>query len=315
MVPQIPDFTTQMRGFDRAEVVEYITRVHGEIETSEQDREQLTARVTELQNKIEQQVAQIAQLQDDLERASGPIESVEGMSERIARMMRIASDEARRTKELAHQEAEALTLELRQQVQAASQDRIAASEALAEFQVSNNARREKILASAMTDAEEILRIAHQERDRLAQEVEEAERSRRELYLRLAEEDERKRREAQESLDEQMKSAWEEDVRNRREAQRRMEQQLMSAWDGAEKCIANLDQEARLKASDVLTAAQREAKLLTERTQAEVKRLRKEHSEIVVGLNEIRRWIEAAVDDQAPEHSEAEVGHPADTEIG
>lgn len=319
MVLQIPDFTAQMRGFDREEVTEYIAHAHREIETLEEklknlaatasdigsDRERLTTRVTQLEDYIEQQVAQaesdrkelmaqIAQLQNELEQASGPVESVEGMSDRIARMMRIASDEARRTKELAQQEAEALTHELRQQVEAASEERIAASEALAEFQASSNARREKILAAAMADAEEILRVAHEERDRLTHEIEEAERSRRELYLRLAEEDERRRREAQEALDQQIKSAWEDDVRNRQEAQQRMEQRVMAAWDDAEKRIANLDQEARLKASAVLATAQHEAKSITGRTQAEVQRLRKERSEVIAGLTEIRRWIESAV---------------------
>ena len=319
MALEVPEFETQMRGFDRNEVSEYILRLHREIEVLQDraksleavksqtrfDREQLTAEVTRLQNDIvrmtaeadaerQRLTAELAELRTQFEQVTGPVDSVEGMSDRIARMMRIASEEARRTKELARQDAEALTGELREQLEAARHDRAAAGEALAEFQASTNARRTKILDAATQEAEEILRIAHEERSRIAQEIEDAERSRREVYQRLAEEDERNRRAAQESLDEQIKLAWEEDERNRREAQRRLEQQMKTAWEQAEETIAKLDKEARLEASKLISTTKREAKTLTERTQAEVDLLMRERSGIVTHLNEIRNWIDTAV---------------------
>jgi hypothetical protein len=318
---EIPEFETQMRGFDRNEVSDYISRLHHEIEILQDrtksldavktqtrfDREQLTAEVTRLQNDIvrmtaeadaerQRLTAELVQLQSQFEQVTGPVDSVEGMSDRIARMMRIASEEARRTKELARQDAEALTEELREQLEAASHDRAAASEALAEFQASTNARRAKILEAATAEAEEILRIGHEERSRIAQEIEDAERSRREVYQRLAEEDERNRRAAQESLDEQIKLAWEEDERNRREAQRRLDQKMQAAWEQAEETIAKLDKEARLEASTLIASTKREAKSVTERTQAEVDLLIRERSGIVTHLNEIRNWIDSAVGD-------------------
>ncbi len=319
MALEIPEFETQMRGFDRNEVADYIARLHHEIDilqdrgksleaTKSQtliDREQLVAEVTRLQNDVvrmtaeadsERQhlTAELAQLRSQFEQVTGPVDSVEGMSDRIARMMRIASEEARRTKELARQDAESLTGELREQLEAAKHDRAAASEALAEFQASTNARRTKTPEAATQEAEQILQMAHQERSRIAQEIEEAERSRRELYQRLAEEDERNRRAAQESLDEQIKLAWEEDERNRREAQHRLDQKMKAAWEQAEANIAKLDKEARLEASSLIAGTQREAKVITERTLAEVDLLKRERAGIVTHLSEIRNWIDTTV---------------------
>lgn len=323
MALEIPEFETQMRGFDRNEVADYIMRLHHEIEILQDraksldaaksqtrfDQEQLVAEVTRLQNDIvrmtadadaerQRLTAELAQVQSQFEQVTGPVDSVEGMSDRIARMMRIASEEARRTKDLARQDAESLTGELREQLEAARHDRAAASEALAEFQTSTNTRRAKILDAATAEAEEILRIAHDERSRIAQEIEEAERSRREVYQRLAEEDERNRRAAQESLDEQIKLAWEEDERNRRESQRRLDQQMKAAWEQAEENIAKLDKEARLEASTLISSTKREAKSLAERTQAEVELLVRERSGIVTHLNEIKTWIDSAVGDRS-----------------
>ncbi|BBZ23178.1 hypothetical protein [Mycolicibacter hiberniae] len=342
MALEIPDFETQMRGFDRNEVSDYIGRLHHEISVLQErnksleasksktliDREQLAAEVTRLQNDVvrmtaeaenerQRLTAELAQLRSQFEQVAGPVDSVEGMSDRIARMMRIASEEARRTKELARQDAEALTTELREQLEAASHDRAAASAALAEFQASTHARRTKILEAATQEAEQILRIAHEERSRIAQEIEEAERSRREVYQRLAEDDERNRRAAQEALDEQIKLAWEEDERNRREAQQRLDQKMKAAWEQAEANIAKLDKEARLEASSLIANTKREAKLLRDRTQAEVEQLGRERAGIVTHLSEIRNWIDTAVGEARAaagpaEASEAESEAPAHT---
>lgn len=324
MALEIPEFETQIRGFDRNEVADYIARLQHEIdlladrskslEASKAqtliDREQLVAEVTRLHNDVKRMTAEaeaerqrltaeLAQLRSQFEQVTGPVDSVEGMSDRIARMMRIASEEARRTKELARQDAEALTEELREQLEAAKYDRIAGTEALAEFQASTNARRAKILETATQEAEQILQLAHEERSRIIREIEEAERARRELYQRLAEEDERNRRAAQESLDEQIKLAWEEDERNRRDAQHRLDQKMKAAWEQAEANIAKLDEEARLEASSLIAGTKREAKVITERTAAEVELLKRERAGIVTHLSEIKNWIDTTVGGSLP----------------
>ncbi|MGV0907147.1 hypothetical protein [Mycobacterium novum] len=329
VVPAIPEFEMQLRGFDRNEVSNYIARLHHEIGILQEntksldavkaqarfDREQLAAEVKRLQHDIvrmtadaeaerQELTAELRRLQSQFEQVSAPVDSVEGMSDRISRMMRLASEEARRTKELAQQDAESLTAELREQLEAARLDRAAAGEALAELQASANSRRAKILEVATAEAEEILRLAHRERARITQEIEAAERSRREVYQRLAEDDERNRRAAQEALDEQVKLAWEEDEHNRREARRRLDQKMQAAWEQTEASIARLDNEARLEASTLIATARREATVLSDRARTAVELLGRERADILTHLNAIRSWIDTAVGDNGERHSSA-----------
>lgn len=323
MMLNIPAFETQIRGFDRNEVADYIARLHHEIEILQEhakslnavkaqagsDCEQLVAEVTRLQNDIVRRtadtdtkrrelIAELAQLRGQFEQATEPVDAVAGMSDRIARMLRIASEEARRTQDLARREAESLTEELREQLVAAKYHRDATNHAMAELHAAANARRAKILEMTTAEADEILRLAHEERDRIAQEIEAAERSRRAVYRRLAEEDERTRLAAQEALDEQVKLAWEEDERNRRESQHWLDQQLKAAWERAEATIDELDKAARSEAAVLIATAEREAGLLGERAQREVSLLERERGGIVADLDEIRNWIDTVVGDDA-----------------
>lgn len=311
----IPEFETQIRGFDRNEVADYLGRLHHKVGIlrdrtksldmargqARSDCERLAAEAARLQNELAQRtadadvqrrelVAEMTQLHSQFEQITAPVDSVEGMSDRIARMMRIASEEARRTKELALHEAESLSGDLRKQLMAARADRAAAGEELAELQSSANARRAKILEIATAQAEEILRLAHAERDRIAAETEDAERTRRAVYQRLAEDEERQRLAAQETLDEQLKLAWEEDEQHRGEAQRRLDQQLKAAWEQSEAAIAKLDTEARWEATTLVAAAQHEVKVISEQAHAEVDLLTQERTELVADLKLIKNWI-------------------------
>ncbi|CAJ1498695.1 hypothetical protein MU0083_001993 [[Mycobacterium] kokjensenii] len=314
----IPEFETQLRGFDRDEVADYVDRLQRKFEFLQQrtksldaterqarsDCERLAAEVARLKNDIavraadaeaqrRELIAEMTYLHSQVEQVSEPAESVEGMSDRIARMMRIASEEARRTKELARQEAEALTGELREKLTAARYDRAAANRELSELQASAEARRAKILEIATAEADEILRLAQEERDRIVQEAEAGAASRRAVYQRLAEEEERNRLAAQEVLDEQMKAAWEEDERHRGEAQRRLDQRLKAAWEQADAAIVELDKRAHWEAATLVANAQHEARALDERAQSEVAVLEQERAELVADLKLIKNWINTA----------------------
>lgn len=268
----VPNFRSQLRGFDRAQVAEFIQRTRSEIKSLQEKIGDLERTISTVEVDRERLTAVNSQLRSDIQRLSGPIDSVECMSERIARMMRVASDEARRTKAMAREEADALTRELRAEVEAARQDRAAASAALAELQAATAARREQILTEAKAEAEQVLQAAQNERSRLAEEAQEAECRRREAELRLAEEDDRRRR----------------------EAQRRHDQQIKLAWEQAESQIANLEKEGRLKAVGLIAAAEREARSIAERTEVQVKELLKVREEVVGALSEIQSRIETAV---------------------
>jgi chromosome segregation ATPase len=268
----LPEFEARLRGFDRIQVTEYISRIHGELESLQDQVHVLERNASYAETDRERLNTEIDQLRSDIQRLSGPIDSVEGMSDRIARMMRVASDEARRTKAMAHDEAEALTRELRGELDKASQDRTIASAALAELQASTANRREQILSEAKAQADELLQAAHDERARLVEGIEEAERRRREAQLHLAEEDERRRREAQSRVEEQIKSRWEQ----------------------AEIQIAALEKEARLTVANMVAAAERDTQAIKERTEAEVTELLKTRGDVLAALSEIHTRIESAI---------------------
>ena len=187
-------------------------------------------------------------------------------------MMRVASDEARRTKLMALEEADALTRELRAEVEAARQDRAVASGALAELQNSNAAHRQEILAIAEAEAEQILQAAHSERTRLLEEADEVDRRHREMQLKLAEQDDRRRWESQQRLDEQIKSRWQQ----------------------AEIQIAAIDKEARFKAVSLVAEAEREAQSIMEGLRDHVKELMNTREGVLNALAEIQTRIETTI---------------------
>lgn len=268
----IPNFPARVRGFDPAQVTDYILHAHGEIAVLQEQVKSLKRDAADAEAQRHQLNVQIAQLHGEVERLSGPIDSVEGMSDRIARMMRIASDEAHRTKVLAREEADELTRALREEIEAARQDRAAAGAALAQFEASAAARREQILSEAKSEAEQVVQAAHAERARLADEAEDAERRRREAQRELAEED----------------------ARRRRDNQRRLDEQIRSSWEQASAQIAAYEQEGRVKAAGLVSAAERETQQLRERTEEQVKELLKVRGDVLASLSEIQNRIETAV---------------------
>lgn len=276
---KLPNFTTQLRGLDKNQVAGYIQELHEELEALKERIPALEGQLSEAQRDLASADddrtrlrGEIEALRGDIARLSGPIDSVEGMSDRIARMMRVASDEARRTKAMAEEEAEALTRDLRDELEAARQDRAAATAALAELQESTSLRREQILTDAKAEAGELLRAAQGECARLISETEAAERARREAAQRLAEDDERRRR----------------------ESEREQAKQVSAAWEQAQNQIANTEKDSRLKAAALIATAEREAKLIMERTDAEVMQLIHVRGDVVGALSEIQSRIESAI---------------------
>jgi cell division septum initiation protein DivIVA len=272
MSSESPTFQVQVRGFNRAQVIDYILGIHGEIESLQERIHQLQRDASDAETDRERLTDEITALRGDVERLSGPIDSVEGMSDRIARMMRVASDEARLTKAMAREEADTLTRELREQVELARQERAAAGAALTELQASAVARREEILAEAKAEAEEVLQTAYNERACLAEEAEEADRRRRETQRQLAEEDERRRR----------------------DTQRRLDQQIKSSWEQAEAQIAAYEKETRLKVAGLLSSAEREAESVKTRAEGQVKELLKVRGDVLSALGEIQSRVETAI---------------------
>lgn len=249
-----PVFETSRRGLDREQVRAYMAELHEEHDAVESRAAQLEQRLALAEAERHRLETEITRQEREIEHLSQPVDSVEGMSDRIARMMRVASDEARQTKQMAEEEARALTSELKAELESARRDRETVGEELANIRSSTAAQRDLIVAEAKATAEEILQNAHREKTRVA----------------------------------------EEDEARRREAQRRLDTQIKSAWEQAEGQISARDNASRVEAARIVAAAEREAAAIRERTEAEVAGLVKVRSEVVGGLTEIQSRIEAAV---------------------
>ncbi|BBZ23179.1 hypothetical protein MHIB_15970 [Mycolicibacter hiberniae] len=314
----IPPFPTQMRGFDRTAVADYLARLHHEIDylrdrakslnavrtQAESNREQLIAELARLKKDVVHKaadadcrrgelIAEIQNLRRRLAEATGAENPAVGAPERLTVMMRMAAEEARRVKELACRETDALTRDLREKLVAARYERAAAGEELTGVESAARTRQIKILDIATAEAQQILRSAHEERARIAEQTAEAQQRRRALYRRLAEEDERRRLASNEALDNQIKRSWEDDERNRRRSRRQLEQKLQATWEQVEANIATIDEQARAQATALIADAERQAGALRERAHADGALLHVERAGIRADLDEIQKWIGTA----------------------
>lgn len=83
-------------------------------------------------------------------------------------------------------------------------------------------------------------------------------------------------------------------RRRRESERELSKQVSAAWEQAQTQIANTEKDSRLKAAALIATAEREAKLIMERTDAEVMQLIHVRGDVVGALSEIQSRIESAI---------------------
>ncbi|MCF8604077.1 hypothetical protein L5I01_11985 [Gordonia sp. HY442] len=173
-------FPIVMRGYDRDQVTDHLRRLDAEMQMMSADRDSAHASADELHDRLEHARAQMHDLQREVDTLSVPPTTVAGMSDRVSRMLQLATDEAAELRANARDEADE-TLSIARQN--AHQER---SDASAE------AARTKELAqdhadSLITDAEK----------RAADIDAEAEKTRRDAEQSLSD----ARRRAQEILDE------------------------------------------------------------------------------------------------------------------
>lgn len=103
-------FDTVRRGYDRAQVDEHLDRLDADLRILAADRDAAVARSAELSKQLENQRAQITKLEQELSRLSTPPTTMEGLSERLQRMLRLAQDEAAEIKARAETEAAELVV-------------------------------------------------------------------------------------------------------------------------------------------------------------------------------------------------------------
>ncbi|EGD53460.1 hypothetical protein SCNU_18973 [Gordonia neofelifaecis NRRL B-59395] len=135
-----------MRGYDRDQVTDHLRRLDAELRMMAADRDAAHANSDELQGHLDEARHRIRDLQDEVNTLSVPPTTVAGMTDRVSRMLQLATDEASEVRANARDEADETVSVARQEA-----DDIRASAAAA-------ATRTKELAqehadSIITDAE------------------------------------------------------------------------------------------------------------------------------------------------------------------
>ncbi|CAM3030776.1 hypothetical protein [Skermania piniformis] len=164
-------FTVVRKGFDQSEVRNYFERFDAELRVTATDRDAAAAQARNLAGQLDDARDEIDSLRKEVDRLSVPPTTAEGMSDRISRMLRLASDEASELRARAQAEA-AETISIAEQDAAALRGKYEAL--LAETRERRDALEieyEQTMASARTEAAKIVEAAQAEGDRLSAEAE------------------------------------------------------------------------------------------------------------------------------------------------
>jgi DivIVA domain-containing protein len=105
LLPLGSAFDVVRRGYDREQVDEHLDRLDADLRILAADRDAAVARAAELAKQIENQRVQIVAHQRELGRLASAPTSMEGMSERLQRMLRLAQEEATEIRARAETEA------------------------------------------------------------------------------------------------------------------------------------------------------------------------------------------------------------------
>jgi hypothetical protein len=108
----LPEFATVMRGYDRGQVEDYVTRLQEFLHDAE-------VRATNADRRLSQSQRRMDDLERDLSRAAEqaerPATAYDGLGERIATILRLAADEADSIRAAARQDADATVEEARRE--------------------------------------------------------------------------------------------------------------------------------------------------------------------------------------------------------
>jgi cell division septum initiation protein DivIVA len=171
LVPLGAGFDLAKRGYDRHQVDEHLERLDGDLKMLAADRDAAITQAGDLARQLEQARGEIDNLRGQVERLGQPPTTVEGLSERLQRMLRLAQDEAADTR--ARAEAEAGHIRAKAESDASAM-RARYEQLLSELDARRKemeAEHRGVLETARAEAETITTKAREERDRLDNEAE------------------------------------------------------------------------------------------------------------------------------------------------
>ncbi|WP_067701867.1 hypothetical protein [Nocardia jejuensis] len=164
-------FTVVRKGYDRDEVRNYFDRFDAELRVTATDRDAAAAQARNLAAQLEDARDEIDELRKEVDRLSVPPTTAEGMSDRISRMLRLASDEASEVRAQAQAEAAEMISIAEQQ---ATEMRGKYESLLSETKEKREALEiefEQTLSNARGESAKIVEAANAEADRLTKESE------------------------------------------------------------------------------------------------------------------------------------------------
>lgn len=166
--PAPAPFAVVLRGYDRDQVTEQFHRYQAELRVLAADRDAASAHSRELTDLLDEAQDEIDNLRREVDRLSVPPTSAEGMSDRIARMMRLASDEASEIRAAAENESAEVRSLARQEAEATRReaDRLRAD--MTARREAMEREHETTMQQAREEAERITAEAKAEAEKLAQ---------------------------------------------------------------------------------------------------------------------------------------------------
>ena len=164
-------FDIMKRGYSRTQVEEHLERLDAELRLLAADRDAAASQSADLARQLEIARTEIDDLRSQVDRLMLPPTTLEGLSERLQRMLRLAQDEATETK--ARAETDAATIRTKAEADANALRR-RYDELIADLdkrRANMEAEHRGVLEKAKVEAEAITRKADEDRARLDAEAE------------------------------------------------------------------------------------------------------------------------------------------------
>ncbi|MGB3604823.1 hypothetical protein [Gordonia sp. (in: high G+C Gram-positive bacteria)] len=120
-------FPIVMRGYDRDQVTDHLRRLDAELRMMASDRDSAHASAEDLQGRLDDARHRIRDLQDEVNVLSVPPTTVAGMTDRVSRMLQLATDEASEVRANARDEADERLSVARQEAEDIRSEAAAAS--------------------------------------------------------------------------------------------------------------------------------------------------------------------------------------------
>jgi cell division septum initiation protein DivIVA len=166
LVPLGPGFDITKRGYHTAQVNEHLERLEAELQLMHADRNAAVSQAGDLAKQLELSRSEIDELRKQIDRLSLPPTTLEGLSERLQRMLRLAQEESAEIQGRAEAEAghirakaEADSAELRQRYERMLGE-------LEKRRSDMEAEHRDVLTAARAEAEQLVTDARAEAERL-----------------------------------------------------------------------------------------------------------------------------------------------------